>query len=82
MDEGTIETQNPKSCLYWCFIEFIRLEIQSVMIVFSTTCELLPIYEYLLSDLHHPIPKVNVQYIQTGVWLWGVGGGVELCCRP
>ncbi len=26
---------NPKCRLYWCLIEFIRLEIQSVMLVFS-----------------------------------------------
>ncbi len=39
------------------------------------TCVLLPLY--LLSDLP-PLPKLNVQYIQT---VCGCGGGgVELCC--
>jgi hypothetical protein len=28
-----------------------------------------------------PLPKVNVQYIQT-VFVCGGGGGDELCCRP
>jgi hypothetical protein len=40
------------------------------------TCVLLPLY--LLSDLPPPLPKLNVQYIQT-VWLCGggeVAGGV------
>jgi hypothetical protein len=45
--------------------------------IFDPSCELLPLY--LLSDLPHPLPKVNVQYLQT-VWLGG--GGVKLCCRP
>jgi hypothetical protein len=63
------------------FNRVYRLEIQSVMLVFSTPCcELLPLY--LLSDLPHPspLPKVNVQvqYIQTVCDC----GGVELCCRP
>ncbi len=36
MDQITIKTPNPKCRLYWCLIEFNRLEIQSVMLVFST----------------------------------------------
>ncbi len=36
MVQITIKTTNPKCRLYWCFIEFNRLEIQSVMLVFST----------------------------------------------
>ncbi len=40
---------------------------------------------YLLSDLPlPPLPKLNVQYIQTvcGCGEGGGGGVVELCCRP
>ncbi len=65
------------------FDKVYRLEIQSVMLVFST-----PLVNCCLStfssDLHHPspLPKVNVQYVFTGsVWLVGEGD-VELCCRP
>jgi hypothetical protein len=45
------------------------------------TCVLSPLYHLsdLLSTL--PLPKLNVQFIQT-VNGCGGGGGVELCCRP
>ena len=37
MDQITIKTPNPKCRLYWCFFHSVyRLEIQSVMLVFST----------------------------------------------
>ncbi len=38
MDQITIKTPNPKYRLYWCsmVIGVYRLEIQSVMLVFST----------------------------------------------
>ncbi len=32
-----IKTPNPKCRIYWCFIRVYRLEIQSVMLVFSTS---------------------------------------------
>ncbi len=53
-----------------------RLEIQSVMLVFSTpSCELLHLY--LLSDLPHPSPrsKRSVQYTDNRV-------GIGLSYRP
>jgi hypothetical protein len=39
MDQITIKTPSPKFRLYWCLTEFIdwRMEIQSVMLVFSNT---------------------------------------------
>jgi hypothetical protein len=53
MDQITIKTSNPKCPLYWCLIEFIdwRVEIQSVMLVFSIGfvkhchSNLLPVYD-------------------------------------
>jgi hypothetical protein len=82
MDEGTIKTPNPKCRLYWWFNRVYRSgDTVSHVGIFDPSCELLPIY--LLSDLPHPftppLPKVNVQYIQT---VAVGGGGVELCCRP
>jgi hypothetical protein len=44
----------------------------------TIACVLLPLY--LLSDFP-PLPKLNVQYIQT-VCDCGGGGGVELSFRP
>jgi hypothetical protein len=37
MDQITIKTPNPKYFIYWCLIEFRvnRLEMQSVMLIFS-----------------------------------------------
>jgi hypothetical protein len=65
--------------------------------IFDPVCELLPPWTkelylctvvpllYLLSDLlpPPPLPKLNVQYIQTvcGCGGWGVGG-VEVYCGP
>ncbi len=83
MDEGTIKTQNPKRSSSLVFNRVYRLEIQSLMLVFST-----PLVNccpfYFLSDLPHPspLPKVNVQYIQAVCGCGGWGGGFELCCRP
>jgi hypothetical protein len=57
------------------FNRVYRLEIQSVichLVFFDPSCVLLPLY--LLSDLPPPpLPKVNVQYIQTvcGCGGWG-----------
>jgi hypothetical protein len=60
------------------FNKVYRLEIQSVMLVFSTqVCELLPLEPSLLSDSPPPLPKVKIQYKQT-VCGWG-GGGLLSC---
>jgi hypothetical protein len=53
MDEGTVNTQNPKFCLYWCLIEFIDW-IYSHAGIFDPSCELLSLY--LLSDQPQPSP--------------------------
>ncbi len=68
-----------------CLKDFIDWKYLHSLLVFSTqlvncwpherrnyTCVLLPVY--LLSDLP-PLPKVNVQYIQT---VCGCGGGDRL----
>ncbi len=70
-------SSSKKIYLIWrVFITVYRLEIQSVMLVFSTQlCELLALYPSLWFT--SPLPCVKVQYIQTGGW-----GGVELCWRP
>jgi hypothetical protein len=80
MDEGTIKTPNPKCHLHWYLIEFIDYrDTVSHVDIFDPSCVLLPLY--LLSE--PPLPKVNVQYVQTVCGCGGVGvGGVELCCRP
>jgi hypothetical protein len=50
------------------FNRFYRLEIHSLNVgIFDLACEL---------------DEVNVQYIKTVCSCGGVGGGVELCCRP
>jgi hypothetical protein len=46
MDQITIKTPNPKCRLYWCLNRVYRLEIQSVMLVFST-----PLVNYRPSNL-------------------------------
>jgi hypothetical protein len=43
--------------------------------IFDPSCVLLPLY--LLSDLP-PLPKVNVQYIQTEYGCGGGGGGARM----
>jgi hypothetical protein len=58
--------------------------------IFDPACELLPpwtkeLYLCTVTPLaslwpHPPLPKVNVQYLQT-VCHCGGGGGVELCCK-
>ncbi len=73
------------------FNRFYRLEIHSLMVgIFHSACELFPPWMmelYLctvapLPSLWPPLPKLNVQYIQTVFGCGGGGGGVELCCRP
>jgi hypothetical protein len=55
------------------------LEIQSVLLVFSTQfCELFPPYPFLWFTSPPPLPIVKVQIYRQCVW-WG---GVELCWRP
>ncbi len=57
---------------------FIRLEIQSVMLVYSTPLvNCCPSTFSLTSATHPPLPKVNIQCILT-VCGWG-GGGVLSC---
>jgi hypothetical protein len=60
------------------FIRVFRLEIQSVMLIFSTqNCNLLS-----GSTLNPPpFPCVKVQYIQT-VCGWEGVGGIDSCWRP
>ncbi len=72
MDDGTIKTPNPKCRLYWCFIVYI-LEIQSVMLLFST-----PLVNCCPStfsnDLPHPSPLPTVKVQNTNsvlLWWWG-----------
>ncbi len=59
IDQITIKTPNHKCRLYWCFNRVHRLEIQSVMVVFSTplVCKLAPLY--LLYSSPPPLPRVN-----------------------
>jgi hypothetical protein len=64
------------------FYRVYRLEIQSVMLVFSTQLrELLYCSSSILSGSPPPIHKVKVQFIKT-VCSWDGVGGVELCWRP
>ncbi len=67
-----------------CLTDFYRLEIHSLIVgIFDPACELLPSWTKelncvllplnLLSDL--PLPKLNVQYIQTVFGCGGLGGG-------
>ncbi len=71
-----------KGTLRQVFIRVYRLEIQSVMLVFSIQfCKLLPIY--LLSGSSPPRPhvsKYSTVYTDS-MWLGG-GGGDESCWRP
>jgi hypothetical protein len=68
------------------FNRVYRLEIQSDMLVFSTPLVNCCPYTFSLTyPTPPPLPKVNVQYIQTVCVCGGMGGGgadVELCCRP
>jgi hypothetical protein len=66
------------------FKRVYRLEIQSVMLVFSTPLvNCCPSTFSLTSPSPPPFPKVNVQFIQTVIgWVGGGVRGVELCCRP
>jgi hypothetical protein len=75
MDQITIKTPNPKCRLYWCFIEFIDLEIQSVMLVFST-----PLVNQRPSYLLTGSPPLLPPSLCTGVCIYKcVTGGVGLC---
>ncbi len=75
MDEGTIKTQNPKCRLHWCSIEFIDWRYSQSYWYFGpllwTFAPLLSLWPPL------PLPKVNVQYLQT---VCGCGGGRVLSC--
>ncbi len=64
------------------FNKIYRLEIQSVMLVFSTQlCELLPLYPSLwFTSPTFPPSKVKVEYIEYRQCVAGRGrGGVKLC---
>jgi hypothetical protein len=65
------------------FNRVYRLEIQSVMLWFSTPLvNCCPCTFSLTSPAPPTLPKVNVQYVQT-VWRGGgCGDDIELCCRP
>jgi hypothetical protein len=65
------------------FNRVYRLEIQSVMLVFSTPpVNCCSSTFSMTSPTPPPLPKVNV-HVQYSVWLWGGGGrDVELYCRP
>ncbi len=68
-----------KETLRQVLIRVYRLEIQSVMLVFSTKlCELLPLYPSLW--FNSPPPRQST-VIQT-VCGWEGMGGVESCWRP
>jgi hypothetical protein len=56
MDQISLKTPNPKCRLYWCLIEFYRLEIQSVMLVFSNTSSPLTASNLLPGSLTPPPP--------------------------
>ncbi len=58
------------------FIRVYRLEIQSVMLIFSIQlCKLLPLYSSLwFNSTTLPLPCVKVQYIQTPCGWEGDGG--------
>jgi hypothetical protein len=82
--QGLIKYKDTKTkCrLYGWLIEFIdwRMEIQSVLLVFSTQlCEPLLLKPSLWFT--SPLPKVKVQKIQK-VCGWEWVEGVELCWRP
>jgi hypothetical protein len=78
MDEGTIKTPSPKRRLYWCLIVY-RLEIQSVMLVFSTSLvNCCPSTFFLTSPTSPPSQSKRTIYTAS-VWLWGGGWGVLSC---
>jgi hypothetical protein len=65
------------------FNRVYRMEIQSVMLVFSTPLVNCCPYNFSLT---YPTPSPSSQRKRTvysdSVCLWGGVGGVELCCRP
>jgi hypothetical protein len=67
IDELTIKTPNPKCHLYWYLNRVYRMEIQSVMLVFSTQlCELLPLLPSLWFK-SPPIPPSLCEYVYCAV---------------
>ncbi len=89
--KGTIKTQHPKCRLYWRLIEFIDWRmcgdsVSHVGIFGPPIANFCHSTFSLTSSTPPPLPKVNIQYIQSTqeyrqCGLWG-RGGVELCCRP
>ncbi len=61
------------------FNRVYRLEIQSVMLVFSTTLVYCCPPTFSLTFPPPPLPKVNIQYIQTVCGCWGRWWGVLSC---
>ncbi len=61
------------------FNRVYRLEIQSVMLVFSTS-----LVNCCPSTFSPSLPPSESTEFTDNAWLWGRGGGggVELCCRP
>ncbi len=81
----TIKIPNPKWRLYWCLIKFYRLEVQLVLLVFST-----PLVTYcpsnLLTGSPSPLPTL-CEYVQVYVFIQCVMGGsiyrsYTLCIWP
>ncbi len=62
------------------FNRVYRLEIQSVMLVFSTPLVNCCPSTFSLTSPTPPQSKCS-EYTDC-VWLWGRGGGLEMCCRP
>jgi hypothetical protein len=73
---------NKLTFLRQVFIRVYRLEIHSVLLVFSTQlCELLPLSPFLwFNPPPPPLPCVKVQYTQT-VCGWEGVGRAESCWR-
>ncbi len=89
MDQITIKTPNRKCRLYWCRVYW--LEIQSVMLVFSTPL-LWPIVPLTFSQVHVPPPPSFSVWLSTyryrlvlrrehfiySNFVWGGRGGVDV----
>jgi hypothetical protein len=81
MDEGNIKTQNPKCRRHWCLIEFIDWRYSQSCWYFRPLLWIVASLPSLWPVLPSPLPKVNVQYIQTVcVCRGGGGGGGLLSC--
>ncbi len=84
MDEGIIKTQNPKSRLCWCSIEFIDWRYSQSCWYFRPSFMNYCPSNLSLVHLPHPLPKVKAHctvYAVQAVCDWE-GGGVGLCWRP